>query len=273
MQQESKTYRYRIRQWLETRKSMKIIWMVLLAILAIYLSILLVMPRLQVRRLDLLYATRQDVVSSPAVISDHPEIFTLQKKKAFLESRLKMTRSDSIGLAVNLPDSMVTLEINGIILHRAKINSYRTSKVLRAVSQETCLGMFSEPLRIMSHHATIEKVPVIYRKAPKDSIEAAEYLAEVPDTMLKKPPLVILSSDYDIQLYFYPYENLSFGGKLVKFMFNTLQELRIHLHYLSSIVRLRIPDYHSRIKIYMTDREIISLYRALPENARLTIML
>lgn len=272
MQQESKANKHDFRHWLETHNRGKIIGIVLLVILAIYLAILLIIPGIQVRHLDKFYTALQENESSLVKFSEHSELFTLQKKKTFLESRLKMARTDSIGLAVNLPDSVLTLEINGIILHRAKIIRYSASKFFRAISPETSLGICSESLRIISHRATIEKVPVIYRKAPKDSIEAAESLAEVPDTILTKPPLVIFSADHYIQLLLFPSEDLTFHGKFVKLMFNTMQELRLHRYYLSCIIRLKMPAYHPRIKIYLADREIISLYRALPENAKLAIM-
>jgi hypothetical protein len=273
MQQKNRTYKTRIGIWLHTCRPLKILWLTLLAVLAVYLVILLLAPGRQVRRLDSIYTGGKDAESPPELFSDYPGVFALQQKKAFLESRLKMARTDSIGLAVSLPDSLVTLEINGIILHRARISSYRVSRLFSAVSPRTCLGMFSEPLVISSYQATIEKVPLINRKAPKDSIEAAEQLAEVPDTVLKKPPLVALSSGYDIQLQLYPDEGSPSGGKMMKFMFNTLQALRMQGQYLSSVIRLQIPYYRPVIRIYMTDREIISLFRALPEHARVSVML
>jgi hypothetical protein len=272
MQQESKANKYSFRNWLKTHNRGRIIGIILLVILANYLIILLIIPGIQVRRLDRSYAALQENESSPLKFSEHSELFTLQKKKTFLEARLKMARTDSIGLAVDLPDSVLTLDINGIILHRAKINRYKASKTFRAINPETCLGLCSEPLRIISHRATVERIPVIYRKAPKDSIEAAEYLSEVPDTIITKPPMVIFSADHYIQLHLYPSEDIPFSGKFIKLMFNTVQELKLHRYYLSCIIRLKLPAYHPRIKIYLADREIISIYRALPEDARLTIM-
>jgi|GEM_PF-1349981 len=274
MEQESSTNsKNGMRQWLRTLTTGKVVGLVLILLLAIYLVVLLVVPGQQVRRLNRQYEIPEDNEKAPAAFSGDSGIFALQKKKIFLESRLKMSKSDSIGLAVDLSDSLVTLEINGIVLYREKINTFHASKLFRAVKRETYLGMFAEPLRVTSHHSTFEKIPLIYRKVPKDSIEAEEQLSEVPDTTLKKPPLLILTMDHDIQLYFYPYEDLSGRDKFIKLIFNTVQELRYNRQYLSSLIHLKIPAYHSRIKIFMTEREIISLYRALPENAIIALML
>jgi hypothetical protein len=274
MHQESRTDDRQVGcRWLRPLTPGKIIFLVICVLLVFYFILLLIMPAVQVRRLNQQYGMEQDKGAPKAVINNDSSIFDLQKRKIFLDSRLKMVRSDSIGMAINLRDSTVTLEINGIILHRTKIDSYHASKIFRAVRQETYLGMFADPLRISSHQATIEKIPLIYRKAPKDSIEAAEYLAEVPDTTLKKPPLMLLTSDHDILLYFCPAEELSFHDKLIRLAFSTMHELRLHGHYLSSLFHLKMPAYHPGIKICITGREIIALYRALPENAMIALKL
>ena len=91
---------------------------------------------------------------------------SLEKKKAFYQSRLTMANTDSIGLTLNLVDSLACLEINGVVVHKVKISKINESSVFRKANTYAIASMLSSPLTVTSSIATIKKVPLMIKLAP-----------------------------------------------------------------------------------------------------------
>ena len=114
----------------------------------------------------------------------------LLKEKAFLQSRIVMAETDSIYLTINLADSTANIEISGVVVHKAKMSSVKTSKILMKGNDNIILSMLASPFTISSAFATIKKEPVMIKMAPKDT---SEYKPDImPDTSITEPVNYIL---------------------------------------------------------------------------------
>jgi hypothetical protein len=202
--------------------------------------------------------------------SEDPDLFELYKEKVFLLSRLNMAGSDSIGLVVNLRDSILNLEIHGLNIHTARIGKIKISRIFGALDRPAYLAFLSLPYTAIQDRATIKKEPIVVKRAPKDTIEAAKS-AIVPDSLRFGPAYVTLILNHDIRLGIYQERTGLFMEPLRKFIFISCIRLGQSGINLWQMIRFRIPDYKPEIRIYISKEDLITIYRALPYNSKVVI--
>lgn len=200
----------------------------------------------------------------------HPDLLPYVKEKAYREALLKLATKDSIQLAVNLGDSIVCLYINGIRIHRTKIISSEQDQFLGSMPGIQVAGLFSRPMPITRHYATIVKMPVVERQAPKDTLEAATN-AWKPDTLIQRPAFLLLETENGIDLILEQEEEAGIRDDLVKIGFNNMINLRRTIGSIRNFVGFRKQDYHPRIIIQLPAKDLRAVYRALPEKAFVAI--
>jgi len=240
-------------------------------IILCYLVFSLIAPIKKIDKLNLLGKdSPQNTPAEYSRIAEHPEFFDLSKNVAFRESRLMMSKSDSIGLLVNLQDSTIALEIKGITLHPVKISRYKVSRLFRAIENQSYISLFSSPLRVELQKATIKKEPVFYKQAPKDTIEAAKSLV-LPDTTKENQVYISLTLNYGVRLFIEQERARSLKAIRAKIAFrvwNCLKQAWVNIHHM---FRLKIPPYSPVIKISIPGNDAETIYHALPENAMVSI--
>lgn len=101
-------------------------------------------------------------------------IIQKENEKAFQKNRLALAEKDSIYMILNLPDSMLVLEIKGVTVKKARILDLEVSNRFSLISHENLLPWISEPFTLQSDLSTIPKSPIVIKQAPKDTIEAAK---------------------------------------------------------------------------------------------------
>src|ERR1035437_6115356 len=160
----------------EVKKSgLKITFIVLIGIVLTFVIYYSIMAMLSpVRKLDeikneFVGKASEKNESEQQILKDSTYL-KLLKEKAFLQSRLVMAETDSIYLSINLADSSINIEISGVVVHKARINSINISKILSG-SDYSILSMLSTPFTISRSIATIKKEPVMLKMAPKDTSE------------------------------------------------------------------------------------------------------
>ncbi len=248
-----------------------IIIVVFLIIILFYLGFSFFAPGKKLNQLNSAGAElRQEIPEADSRLYEHSEFFSLNKNKAFRDSRLIMSKSDSIGLVVNLPDSTVSVEIKGIILHSASIKKYRAGRFFAALEGRTYINLFSSPLKIKLHEATIAKEPVIIKKAPRDTIEAAKSLV-LPDTLQKKPAYIVFTLNNGFRLFIEQDKTGSFKAVKTKILFRSGNQLKQAGENFLYMLRFKIPPYNPVIRIHIARDDAVAIYRALPENALVTI--
>jgi hypothetical protein len=201
-----------------------------------------------------------------------PEEWELIHQKAFLNSRLTMSGSDSIGLTVNLKDSLVQLEMKGVVMRQLKFEKVEMARFFKGI-QPTAYGQhFSKPFFITEIEGSIEKNPVIVRKVPKDSIEAAQSQVPVDTSRVGFVEWhLLLDSALLISIVQSEQHEGIAGGSTFNY------RLRRHMKTLRStnrdVLRLRKPEIFPEITIFIPGSEAKSFFRALPPNGQVVVRL
>lgn len=190
----------------------------------------------------------------------------LGAQRAFLEARTGLVEADSVSLTVNLADSMITIEQKGVILHSASISGIKVSRVFSRIKQEDLSEFLNGPLTINESFSTIARKRYNMKVAPSDT---STYVPMVtPDTASRETVCYRFGLDRGIQLEFrqteIPQDNLL---KKFRRSINRSESQRI----LKDLLAFRVPDYHPVILIELSEKDARSIYKALPEHARVAL--
>ncbi|HPS72585.1 MAG TPA: hypothetical protein PLM70_10040 [Bacteroidales bacterium] len=192
----------------------------------------------------------------------------LQKEKAFIQSRIAMAATDSIGLTLNLRDSLALLEINGVVVHKSKISYLRICKAFNKANSFAVATMLSSPLNIVKDTATIKKMPLTVRMAPKDT---SEYVPYVPDTSHSEPVNYILELNNGIRLFIYQQELDKSEDFHNQIEFDLTDRVKNTITALRKIKKFEVPEYRLYIKIRIPKDDAKIIYRAIPRKGLITI--
>ena len=97
-----------------------------------------------------------------------PGYHDLLKEKGLLSSQVKLARTDSVGLFLNLPDSVAQLMIKGVAVRSIPLQEIGLPSLFSRTSQEALYEWLSEPVLVHTLKATIAKEPVNVVQAPKE---------------------------------------------------------------------------------------------------------
>jgi hypothetical protein len=193
----------------------------------------------------------------------------LLREKSYLQSRIAMAGTDSIYLTINLTDSTANIEISGVTVHKAKMSSVRTSKILMKGNENIIFSMLASPFVITGDYTTIKKEPVLIKMAPKDT---SEYKPDImPDTSITEPVNYILELTNGTRIYVYQEEREKFSDRMNLFRFDTMDRLRNTWRSLKSAALFKVPEYHPFIKMRLPRADAKIIYRALPENGQIAV--
>ncbi|MBU2650113.1 MAG: hypothetical protein KKA81_04190 [Bacteroidetes bacterium] len=191
----------------------------------------------------------------------------LYPELAFVRSRLALASDDSITLSVNLHDSLLTLEYKGVVLHQAPILSIGISDFFQRLKPVARFNLFAEVMKIERALSTISHEPLIYRKAPKDTLEAQQTNI-TPDTNLREPVFVAFYMENGIRL------ELTQNDPVVNTKYRkTIRDIRKRTSgdFVRSILLGKIPEYQPWIRIQTSWRDARTIYRALPKNGKISV--
>ena len=192
----------------------------------------------------------------------------IQKEKAFMQSKVTMAETDSIGLTINLKDSIASLEINGVVVHKTKISFMRICKAFNKANSYAVASMLSSPLNIVKDTATIKKIPLIVRMAPKDT---SEYVPFIPDTSTSEPVNYILEMNKDIRIFVYQQEQDKFEDVKNQILFDITDRYKNSMTALKKMAAFEVPEYRLYIKIRMPKVDAKIIYRAIPHKGQVTV--
>ena len=252
-------------------KKILIVLIIIFSTLAIYYSIMSMLgPARKLTAINNEFSIKQSENTSfdERIFSDSVYL-KLLKEKAFLQSRIVMAETDSIYLTINLTDSTANIEISGVIVHKAKMSSMKTSKILIKGDENIILSMLSSPFTISNTYSTIRKEPVMIKMAPKDT---SEYKPDImPDTSIVEPVNYILEMTNGTRIYVYQEENKKFSDRMNLFIFNIKDRLRDTRSSLKSVAVLKVPEYHPFIKMRLPRADAKIIYRAIPRYGQVGI--
>ncbi|MBE0678907.1 MAG: hypothetical protein IH592_09100 [Bacteroidales bacterium] len=198
-----------------------------------------------------------------------PGYIEMIREKAFLSSQVRMADSDSIGLLINIRDSVLQLLIKGVPVRSLRIDEYDISPFFQRANQEAVYSMLSAPLAITGMQATFRKDPVKVKIAPKDTSEAK--IDARPDTTDFEAVFFTLDTDRDIRFYFEQQEDTVGADRRAKFFFDLRDRLRNAGATMGEVVRFRAPPYVPYIKIWLPKAEAKIVYRAIPREGLIVL--
>jgi hypothetical protein len=197
-------------------------------------------------------------------------ILDVQKEIAFTSARLAMAKSDSICLSINLEDSLVFLEIRGVVVHQARIKQERVNTFFSRIDPSAVRPLFAKPFIVSKIRGNGPQNPIIVKKAPKDTIEAALNAAP-PDTGRHSPVFFFIQFENGLGVYFEQVDERDSHYHLSHALFRTGFLLSNAWHILADIFRFRAPNYHPMIRLRMSRADVKAIYRSLPQQALVSI--
>jgi hypothetical protein len=198
-----------------------------------------------------------------------PGYIDMIRDKAFLGSQVKMAESDSIGLLINVRDSVIQLLIKGLPVRSVKIGEFDVSPFFQRANQEAIYSLLSTPLTITGMQATFMKDPVSVKIAPKDTSQTVESVK--PDTTDFEAVFFTLETDRNIRFFFEQQEDTIGADRRARFMFDLKDRSRIASSTMKSVVRLKTPPYVPYIKIWIPKAEAKIIYRAIPREGLIVL--
>lgn len=200
-------------------------------------------------------------------------INALEIEQAFLQSRLQLATSDSIGLSIDLSDSIACIEIKGVQVRRCKITGFDVSGGLqRWRARREATAWLSTPFVLRDAAATLPKAPIRVQEAPSDTIEAREKAEEEID-LEKRDVYFILHFDKKLSLAVAQTQQTSAVGWLHRLGYLIERGWDSAYEDITALAHLKLPAGRVQIRLEMSREDAKAIYRALPPRAELALRL
>lgn len=250
-------------------------WLIIAAsLLAVFIIYYLVMSVLAVSRAvnefdDAYFASLEQKEGDTIDLCAIPGYIDMIRTRAFLSSQVKLAESDSVGLLINVRDSVIQLLIKGLPVRTVKIDEYDVSPFFHSANQEAIYKMLSTPLTVTGMQATFMKDPVSVKIAPRDTSQVVE--SEKPDTTDFEAVFFTLDTDRNIRFYFEQQEDTIGADRRARFFFDLKDRMRNASVTMRAVARMRIPPYVPYIKIWLPKAEAKIIYRAIPREGMIVL--
>lgn len=244
------------------------------SLLAVFIIYYLVMSVLAVSRAvnefdDAYFALLEQKEGDTIDLCAIPGYIDMIRNKAFLNSQVKLAESDSVGLLINVRDSVIQLLIKGLPVRTVKIDEYDISPFFHSANQEAIYKMLSTPLTITGMQATFMKDPVSVKIAPRDTSQVVE--SEKPDTTDFEAVFFTLDTDRNIRFFFEQQEDTIGADRRARFVFDLKDRMRNASVTMRAVARMKIPPYVPYIKIWLPKAEAKIIYRAIPREGMIVL--
>jgi len=182
----------------------------------------------------------------------------------------QMCSDDSLGIIIDIRDSVIMLVCKGVLLRPCRIQAYRLSKMLlrrlaEPQGQTFCDTVFEKKYEI----ATIAKMPVTVKNAPKDS--SASSKCPVIDSAAFSAGYVSAFMEFDrgVNLHIHQNADLSFLNRISSMPRNIAVTVWFNLRTLWESLSGGSLTYSIGITVSRDDA--IILFRALPLSAHMML--
>lgn len=198
-------------------------------------------------------------------------IINLETTAAFWQARLQLAKSDSIGLVLNLKDSMASLEIKGVPIRVCRIQRYRVGSALRRLrGQGRLQSWLAAPFTLQGGLATLPKAPVRVVEAPADTIEAQKRPASEVH-IEKRDVHYTLEFDRDLMIAIEQAQASSFRGWWEKLWYESRRLLASARDAAESFAHGELPKHRMVIEMELAQEDAKAIYRALPRRAEMVL--
>ncbi|MBN2263718.1 MAG: hypothetical protein JW735_12430 [Prolixibacteraceae bacterium] len=201
----------------------------------------------------------------------NPVVKPLVKTEAFKQSMLQLSRYDSIGLSVNLPDSSMMLKLKGVVLYESNVVDFKIDPVLKGLRIAAYLNSFSRPVQSVASYSSFQKEPIVVKKAPATPEEALA-MATLPDSIPLVPAYFWIELDCGIRLCVVQDDwKGSNEGKVRRKFKSDLRRLKIG-NVFKSAIHPSAYYYTPTIIVETNADAAITIFRALPVLTKLSLM-
>lgn len=200
------------------------------------------------------------------------EIESLELEQAFLKNRLTLAKTDSIYMTINLYDSILSLEIQGVTVRRCPIQEFWVSRRLVITSYDNLLEWASTPFHLTNDLSTIPKIRYFVKKAPKDTMEAA---------LQGDHPIPPDTSSIYFTLFFdknlvVEIEQTELPDKEEEVLINQYVKIKrdsTRYQTWKAVLHRHTPDYGISLQLKISESDARAVYRGLPVNSRMALRL
>ena len=195
-----------------------------------------------------------------------------ENEKAFQQNRLSLAEKDSIYMVLDLPDSLIILEIKGVTVKKTKIIEMEVSNRFALIPHENLLPWISEPFTLERNLSTIPKSPIIIKQAPKDTIEAAKTSSapRPPDTTG-----VFYTFYFDRNLLIEVEQSNPPEADVMERVkaYRSTKRKESNLSVIQMLKKPEQTDQPMTIKLVLSDVDARAIFRAVPTKTRLILKL
>jgi hypothetical protein len=205
------------------------------------------------------------------VFNDKDKSSNLFIEKAYWKNKVRLAKEDSIALSIDLIDSLIFIEMQGVVLRKCKIQKYDLNWSLKYFKQHpNFLSWLKTSFILQGDSASITKVPIKVIHAPESPIDAAKLLAKI---LPQEEPKVKfwLKFDRNLQFQFRQADSL-----------DLLENRETNVYYsdilsgnkltsLPTSMKEYFPSREYQIDIILSHEDAKAIYRALPRQAQLAL--
>jgi hypothetical protein len=145
----------------------------------------------------------------------------------------------------------------------------RICKAFNKANSYAVASMLSSPLTIVKDTATIKKLPISVKMAPKDTSEFKP--DAIPDTSSYEPINYILEMSNGIRIFVYQQERDKFEDVKNQILFDITDRYKNALSALRKMADFEVPEYRLYIKIRVPKDDAKIIYRAIPRKGQVTV--
>jgi hypothetical protein len=211
--------------------------------------------------------------AAPGALKREDSLELLRHDEAYWTARVELAKQPKFALAVDLVDSIASLDVRGVSVRTCRILDIKTSRALPFMFQRREFReRMAKPIQIKSETATILKEPIRVTFAPKDSIEAEKAAATPvePDTgdvffeLRFDDGLVLAVKQSE------PPASKGFRQDVKDRMRAGVEQAKVAAR---SLFRKEFPQHELRIEVTLSHEDAKALYRALGPHAKVALRL
>lgn len=196
----------------------------------------------------------------------------LYKQKDWLETRLQIARTDSISLSVDLLDSILQIELKGVVLKKSKMIDFKADRFLYQLNPAAYHHLLGKQAKADTVVSSIPKEPLTIKQAPKDTADV-QAGAVATDTSKIEVVHWVIKLDNQVVLKIEGVDPDSKSDWWEGQKFWMFQNLKQTGQDLGRTIVFKTPEYFPGIRIVIPEADAKALYRALPVRPLVCIRL
>lgn len=188
----------------------------------------------------------------------------------FFACRIRMAKEDSICLVIDLPSGLAGLDLHGCRVRNCRIAAKSFGSRIRSSKHGELTGWLSGPFVALNDWATIPKMPIKIKKAPRDSIEANKMALE-PRPVEKEDVHFKLFCDRDLVIDIEQTQPPSGRWLFRSLASGVAYYVNLGRATFGSLLHGRLPRHDAVIRLKLDQEDARAIFRALPHNAEILV--